>query len=146
MPDVDQVDDATPRLFQLYAGEPGAWEPVADGVQFADSTTTVRWYDSRPAQQWPDLDTATAELDGLTVVWTLQDTYRPPRQPQEEPVQRHRYATRDELADLVEHEVSTTGAGPVADVFDALATLGVDLGQLVRITVDEDVTGPLFSG
>lgn len=52
-------------------------------------------------------------------------------------VQRRRYATRAELLDILYAEVgSVTGPGSVLDV---LAAHGVNLDELVKVTVEEDV-------
>lgn len=56
--------------------------------------------------------------------------------------QRHRYATRAELAELVATE--HTSAADVAVVLDGLAEFGVPVDALVKCMVDADTDEPLY--
>lgn len=60
-------------------------------------------------------------------------------------MKRRRYATREELEQLIDKRLDDAHApeypeyDPSSAVLNVLADLGVDLGALVKIEVDEDV-------
>jgi hypothetical protein len=55
--------------------------------------------------------------------------------------QRRRYATRDELVQMLVDRSADRES--VERLLDMIAEFGVDLGALVKITVDEDVSPDL---
>jgi hypothetical protein len=55
--------------------------------------------------------------------------------------QRRRYATQDELAELITERLNPEPTG--GDIVAALAELGVPVDALVKVTVDEDVAPDL---
>lgn len=55
--------------------------------------------------------------------------------------QRRRYATREELGDLLAQHLD--GQPTREEIVEALAVLGVNVDALVKVTVDEDVAPDL---